>query len=121
MKKEIRTVFKCEYCGKHYFFAASCVYHEKVCRSKPANKHICFDYCKHLNLSYEWKPCSSDPEDGGTNVSKFECLKTGQQMYSYKLEARAPQHIKPDMVRMPLDCNQFEAMTDHEIFDSVND
>ena len=120
MKKLLKTVFKCGYCGKHYFVAATCLYHEKICRQKPENKHICFEYCKHLELTYHWKAVSSDPEDGGQNFAKFVCLKTGKEMYSYKLEAKWPQYIRPDMIRMPLDCNLFQAMTEHEIFDSIN-
>jgi hypothetical protein len=86
-------------------------YHEKWCKKNPHNQHQCFKLCK--SLKREIKVLWSDGEDGEYRY-EFFCLKTGIQMYSYKLEKIALygyKKIPQTLTRMPLECKLFQEMS----------
>jgi hypothetical protein len=112
MKTELRKVFKCDHCSKKMFSAGAMGYHEKWCKKNPNNRHKCFALCCHLkrDINVIW----SDGEGSGAYNYVFTCLKTGQKMYSYKLEKRslyAYRKLPIDAVRMPLECELFQEMS----------
>ena len=114
MKVALEKVYQCDYCGKKGRSAGAMVRHERGCPQKPENKHICFEFCKHLKKETEtiW----TEEGEPWTKVTHFTCLALNKKMYSYKLEKR--NEFKSSWVsgltRMPLDCNKYEVMTEHE-------
>lgn len=81
--------------------------HERKCRRNPNNRHKCFEYCKHLKM-----------DKCGINKT-FECLKTGELMFSYKAEHRGLDFVIKNLVRMPLECNLHEPMTGYKGLDII--
>jgi len=108
MKKLQQTTYQCDYCNRKMFGAGAMSRHEKLCKRNPSNTHKCFEFCRYLNRTFEGRPYSRDPEDGGWIETIFTCKKTGNRMYSYKLEIKFPQYVKKDMIRMPLECSLYE-------------
>ena len=104
MKTETRKVYQCDHCSKRMLSAGAMSYHEKWCKKNPHNRHKCFALCSHLKKTLNMH----------TRKIEFQCLKTGQQMYSYHLEKRNVyqfRRIPIDAIRMPLECDLFQEMT----------
>jgi hypothetical protein len=123
MKVNLEKVYQCEHCGKKGRSAGSMSRHEKFCPQKPENKHICFEYCRHLKKDVETKwDESGEPYIW---VTHFTCLAKHIKMYSYKYEKTIgidPTHpYLKGLIRMPLDCDKFEVMTGHEQQDRFNE
>jgi len=102
--------YQCEYCGRKMFGAGAMGYHEKYCKQNPKNMHKCFDFCKYL-IKSEHKVTSSYYEDdygfGTVKQTEFTCAITGKKMYSYHREKQYWQYVTSDMIRMPLECEDF--------------
>jgi len=117
MKTEVKKVYYCEHCRKHMLSASSMSRHEKYCRNKPENKHKCFDMCRHLKRE------RMVSVKGIQTV--FSCKVTGVKMYSYLAEKKQTSYfgnpIKVDgLTRMPLDCKDYEAMSESEYCERFN-
>lgn len=99
------TIYVCDHCKKKQYRKGDMTLHEKWCKKNPANKHMCFEFCKHLIKSdrdYEGE------EYGGTKTV-FTCAKTGKEMYSFIAERRKlPVVSDGTSIRMPLECDLFE-------------
>jgi hypothetical protein len=111
MISELRKVYKCEHCGKRMLGAGAMGYHEKWCKKNPSNRHKCFALCSHLKRNI--KVIGFDGEDGQYRY-EFICLKTGNMMYSYKLERKALYgyfKIPKNLIRMPLECSLYQEMS----------
>jgi len=117
MKVALEKVYQCEHCDKKGRSAGSMSRHEKFCHNKPENKHICFEFCRHLEKKTETK--------WTTWVTHFTCLAKNLKMYSYKYEKRIgldPTHpYLLGLTRMPIDCDRFEVMNNHEQQDQFNE
>jgi hypothetical protein len=116
MKVTLEKVYQCEHCGKKTRSASTTSRHEKFCRLNPINKHICFEYCVHLKKQVDtrWSE-DGEPLDWVTHMT---CTALNKKMYSYLFEKRIGldkdhPYIK-GLERMPLDCNKFLSMTEHE-------
>jgi hypothetical protein len=121
MKVNLEKVYQCEHCGKKGRSAGSMSRHEKFCPKKPENKHICFEYCRHLKR--EVKTTWTEEGEPWSRTTHFTCLALNKKMYSYLLEQRiqfTPDYIK-GLERMPLDCDKFEVMNNHEQQDRFNE
>ena len=111
MKKETRTVYICEHCGKKMFGASAMSVHEKFCRQNPNNLHKCFQYCQHLKKTGGEK--RYDYEHDGfckRNPISFTCSLLKKELYSYKLENKQRFQIKnilKNKERMPLVCDGY--------------
>jgi hypothetical protein len=115
MKTTLEKVYQCEHCGKKTRSASTTSRHEKFCSQNPHNRHICFDYCEHLEKKVETNYTEEgEPWDWTTHMI---CKAKGLKMYSYKLEKRLnfdPKWVQ-GLERMPLDCDKFKSMSYHEI------
>jgi len=107
MRSEIRKMYFCEYCRKHYIHPGHAKRHEKFCKKNPNNKHKCF-WCKHLLYEKGYWDCY-DGDMGVFCQGVFTCKKTEKEMFSYKAEKS--QYIALDGERMPLECEDFEDKT----------
>jgi hypothetical protein len=112
MKTETVKIYRCGYCKKYTLSGSSTSRHEKYCRYNPANKHICFAMCIHLQRKRVIdKPYSY-------NHTVFTCGLTGQEMYSYQLEKKQslwPFHKILRGIRMPMKCDVYKEMTEDQI------
>jgi hypothetical protein len=119
MKTTLENVYQCDYCKKKMRSKGAMSRHEKYCKHNPNNKHICFEWCKHLkkeriNEGY------TDSETGMFEIEsskiEFTCTAKNIKMYSFLLEKRKT--FKPafteGLTRMPLDCNKYEVMYSNE-------
>lgn len=111
MKTENRTVYFCEFCRKYYIHKGHGKRHEKYCKENPANKHKCFEFCRYLKRSVE----RLEGEYGFCgHETIFTCTKHNKEMYSYIAERRdILGYINYDE-RMPLNCAEFESMTEED-------
>jgi hypothetical protein len=121
MKKVIKPVYYCEHCKRHMLSASSMSVHERFCKKAPNNTHKCFDWCVNLQRGRKIN-------HGNFNIEvDFVCAVSGLSMYSFKLERRiqlGDRREIGDMVRMPLECKDFQRMTDNDIdnrFEPNND
>jgi hypothetical protein len=119
MKTNLENVYQCDHCKKKMRSKGAMSQHEMYCKENPNNKHICFEWCKHLTK--EVKENYSEPDYYGPGelierVTHFTCQKTGKKMYSYLLEKKISfkQEFIIGLIRMPLDCNQYEVMEQNE-------
>ncbi len=105
------TIFKCDHCGKRQFRKCDMVRHEKWCKENPSNKHKCFEMCQHLVKTEEQYIIQG--EDG--YVSKktiFTCNVNSQRMFSFIAERKKlPVVNETGVVRMPLQCDDYEGST----------
>jgi len=117
MKTITGKYYQCEHCGRKMFGAGALSRHEKYCKDNPNNAHICFDFCKHLEKSSEpyHSYVSGGEIYGGGRRTVFTCKVTGKKMYSYHREKQYWQYVTPDMIRMPLDCKDFQVMSYDEM------
>lgn len=100
MKQYTGQIYQCDFCGKKSAWKHVITNHEKTCKASPNNKHKCFQYCEHLEKS-------GDREEGTVT---FECVISGESMYSYKLEKNQNQNKEriSKLKRMPLECSNYE-------------
>lgn len=116
MKTYIGNIYQCEFCGKKSAWKHVITNHEKICKSKPDNKHKCFQYCQHLEkitggiLKHHYEDLMVEFDYEETEKYEFRCAISKKLMYSYKLER---QNIKNEeriskLERMPLKCKDFE-------------
>ena len=114
MKVALEKVYECEHCGKKTRSASSTSRHEKFCPMNPVNKHICFDYCIHLEKTAKTIYDDGEPSYWETTML---CKAKNIKMYSYILEKRLnfDKRWIQGLTRMPLDCDKFVSMTYHEI------
>lgn len=112
------SIFKCDHCGKKYFRKCDTTSHEKWCDRNPANRHKCFQDCKHLVRSEE------EYEGREEYVGKkktFHCGLTMQKMYSFYAERRKhPVVNENDTIRMPLECDKHEFPTEEDFWEDLN-
>lgn len=87
------TVYKCEFCRKHYLVRHACEKHEKYCPKNPNNWHQCFT-CPHLDHK---------KKQSGEDVwyTEFYCKPMDKQLHSYIAERRGHMCLG-DTERMPL-------------------
>jgi hypothetical protein len=119
MKTKLENVYQCDHCNKKMRSAGAMSRHEKYCNHNPINKHICFEWCKHLKKE-RVDILYTDPETRETEVEwskiEFTCLAKNVKMYSFLLEKKKA--FKPEFIegieRMPLDCNKYEVMYTNE-------
>ena len=111
MKTILKKVYYCDHCNKHMINAGAMSRHERFCNQNPNNWHKCFDYCDHLIKTSELVK-SGDEETPPVYKTIFTCKELNKKLYSYLLEKKAPQHIEPDMERMPLHCDSFKNSTE---------
>jgi hypothetical protein len=115
MKSSVRKVWQCEHCQKSGLSASAISVHEKYCRSNPANKHKCFEYCRYLLMEKRWL---------GHIEKTFTCEVTGEDLFSYKREYKA--RLYPGlkntkgMMRMPAECKHFKPLTEAEIMEKYD-
>lgn len=115
MKSKLELVYQCEHCKKKGRSKGAMVRHEKFCKQNPNNKHICFDWCKHLKKERvnetEYNSEMGMDEIVSSKV-EFTCLAKNEKMYSYLLEKRNGFQLgwTAGLERMPLDCNKYEVM-----------
>ena len=109
MKIQQETVYRCEHCNKPMFGKGAMVRHEKYCRDNPHNKHKCFEFCRHLKMTQNFEHDEYGNWSGGTTML---CEKKGIEMYSYKFEKNynKPVTALNGLIRMPLECEEYEAM-----------
>lgn len=103
------------------FGAGALSRHEKYCKENPNNKHICFEFCRHLEKSserYYGSYFSDELQSGERTV--FTCKVTGKKMYSYHREKQYWEYVTSDMIRMPLDCKDFQVMSYDEMTDGTS-
>ena len=116
MKLVTQKVYQCEYCKRIMLSASSMSRHEKFCKSKPENRHKCFDECKHLERSREVIP-GKDPFSRYSYRTVFHCKVMNQSMYSYLIEKST--FFKPSfvegLVRMPTSCVKHTYMNESEL------
>lgn len=112
MKIEQLTVFICEHCNRKMFGKGAMSRHEKYCKENPNNKHKCFEFCKHLKMEKNYTHDEWGNNYGGI---EFTCMKTGDEMYSYKFEKNTskPVGILDTLKRMPLECDLYEDINTH--------
>lgn len=106
--------YKCEYCRRKMFGAGAMGYHEKYCKENPHNMHKCFEYCDHLMKSEHIVDSEYYADDigyGKCKQTEFTCKVTGKKMYSYHREKQYWQYVTSDMIRMPLECEDYECKT----------
>lgn len=112
MKEVKRTLFKCGFCGKHYFQRRNCHKHESICHLNPCNHHKCFD-CAYLEKFDEEFIIEKYDNASFNKVLKckgFICKKTGQKMYSRKALMIGHYCIESnDYEMMPYDCNNYKS------------
>ena len=97
-KSEVREIWRCEFCKKHYLSERACVKHEPYCSKKPENDHKCYHDCSHLDRGVD---------DGQTY---FHCKKKCLDMYGYGAERSdyLREHVIGDLERMPIECEDYE-------------
>jgi hypothetical protein len=115
MKTTLEKVYQCDHCGKKTRSASTTSRHEKYCSQNPHNRHICFEYCEHLQKDVH----NTYDEEGNLWYWRTDmyCKAKDIKMYSYKIEKRIgfdPKWVS-GLVRMPLDCDKFKSMSYHEI------
>jgi hypothetical protein len=114
------TAFKCEFCRKRYFVAATCKYHELVCKKRKENQHACWNCFGLTKVRVDF--------DDGNNVEDeqtcytFYCKKRNKYLYSNK--AKINKHIvikypcydkgkEIEHELMPLEC-EFSGLCVHD-------
>jgi len=115
MKQTKETVYRCDYCNKAMVSAGFMKLHERMCKNNPKNQHQCFKYCVNLIKDRE----DIKDENGnicGSSLISFSCKKRPDvELYSYKLERyKSKQQRLKNMVRMPLECELYEAEVGHD-------
>lgn len=126
MKSKLELVYQCEHCNKKGRSKGAMTWHEKHCKNNPVNKHICFEFCKHLKKERvnetEYNSEMGFDEIVSSKV-EFTCLAKSEKMYSYLLEKKRT--FKPEfiigLVRMPLDCNKYEVMETNSVGEYLNE
>lgn len=96
-----QETYRCEYCRKLYVVKKAAVKHEKYCKNNPANMHMCFQYCQHLERTREIE----EQAYGNLEYTEFTCKATGNTMWSYIAERRELQPTSDE--RMPLKCEHY--------------
>ncbi len=99
------TAYRCDHCSKTSSKSAISR-HEKMCKRNPNNKHVCYE-CIHLDVHKEERRVVEYGCGVTRYVKVFTCLKTGNQMYSYKAEKNQLKREIAGKVRMPLECPMF--------------
>lgn len=114
MKTSVKTVFKCEFCGKNLFRKSAMERHEKWCYNNPENNKRCFDQCKYLEETEV--SIFRDEYDGSTSerLSKcFLCKKKLLKMFPPVAERRGLPEKYPetfeDQTSMPKECEFYES------------
>lgn len=107
MKIQQETVYRCDYCNKHMLGKGAMVRHEKWCKMNPKNAHKCFEFCKHLKKTTNYKYDDYGNQCGGTTML---CKKRNVYMYSFKYEKNIhkPVNALEGLERMPLECELYE-------------
>lgn len=115
MRTRLGKIYQCEHCDRQSISGGFISRHEKFCRLNPINKHICFDYCRHLEKKTR---AVGETYDGPDHYeTDMICKAKNIKMYSYKFEKNMNfklAYIK-GLVRMPLDCDKYESFDYHEI------
>lgn len=99
MKVQERTIYRCDFCTKHYFSAKPAIKHEVFCLKNPANKHKCF-WCKSLVVD-------KVKSDEGYPEKTFYCSKYGKEMHSVVAE-RIKHSCLGHTERMPIECEGYQ-------------
>ena len=109
MRIEKLIVYICEHCNKKMFGAGAMSRHEKWCKENTNNKHKCFEFCKHLEMTQEYE---ADYDGYKQKFTKMICTKRNVDMYSYKFEKKTtkPANTLEGLERMPLKCDLYEEM-----------
>lgn len=105
--KENQTVYKCEFCKKHYLHKHHATKHELKCRFNPNNRHKCFEYCVHLEKEKNPIYTGGDSEYIKGYETNFFCKKYQKSLHSYKAEHSNNRYLKEvveETERMPLTC-----------------
>jgi hypothetical protein len=87
MTERIRTVYKCDYCGKTLLIKSAMGKHEKWCSKNPENARLCYE-CAFLHpILFE---DSYDAWDGEHEIKRrgFRCEKYGMMVYPVSVERR---------------------------------
>ena len=115
MKATNEKVYRCDHCNRPMVSAGFMKVHERMCKKNSNNQHQCFKYCEHLTKDV----------NGESGEIFFTCNKTGNDMYSYKLERfkdKLNRRLKNNtMTRMPLDCDLYSAMKGHDFSENEPD
>ncbi len=110
MKESVKTVYKCEYCGKNLLVKHAAIKHEKWCTKNPDNWPKC-DGCIFISeVKIEIPDVWSD---GDTRlVNGFKCKKLQKNMYPKKAEKKGLIEKYPetfaDQIPMPKECEHFD-------------
>ena len=123
MKKEIRAVYKCDFCPKYYLLERFAVKHELGCRKNPANNRACLN-CQ--NLTKRDYTLYSDGYHGevSRDVQVFFCKAKEIYLHHPKNEAKGNQFDLGDDANhpMPMQCEQQDSAwdnIDHITFDLI--
>lgn len=114
MKEKIKTLYFCDFCGKHYLNKVFGRHHEVYCRKNPNNQHKCFE-CINLSIY-----CDQNDDDEIMST-EFTCTAKHIELYSYVAERKANspreywskgyfQEIVSVLTRMPLECDLFNIL-----------
>ena len=111
MIEQLRKVFKCGHCRKHYLIAGACLRHEKFCGKNPENHHACFD-CKFLEVE-------RNKTDVGYTEKTFTCTKLEKELHSFKAE-KINHGCLGHTERMPLQCDSKVPLYDYNLPEEPN-
>lgn len=106
MKKEVKTLYKCDHCGKRYLREACAKVHEVRCHLNPDNKRACFD-CVYLSCKYEY----SEDDGEETKTRGFFCSKKDCFVYPPKVEYKDNKKVFLDYDNIPMlkECDEWKS------------
>lgn len=106
MITKTKEVYYCDHCKKHGLSKYLMTKHEKFCGSNPANRHACYQDCKHL------KTATRSTDDTCKGSTYFYCDKVGKMLHSFGAVSRKLPEKYPDDFEgselMPTDCPSHE-------------